>query len=58
MLMAPTLVALCLKQAPGFDEVVFPTVLTGTFELMQRGRRGVSLCSRAPTVIRGALQGD
>jgi len=55
--MSPTLITLLLKGAAGFNIVIFPAVLTGAFELVEGGRRGVSLYSRAPAII-GALGGD
>ncbi len=58
MFMSPALVALALEGALGFNEVVLPTILTGTFELLGRGRRGVSPSGRAPAIISGALGGD
>ena len=42
--MAPALVTLLFKGALGFNVVIFPTVLTGTLKLLERDRRGVSLC--------------
>jgi len=55
VLTSPTLVALPLEWAAGFDEIVFPIVLAGAFKLAQRGRGGVSLSGGAPAIIRGAL---
>ncbi len=39
---SPALVALALEGAPGFNEVVLPAVLAGTFELSEGGRRGLA----------------
>jgi len=57
VLLFPALVTLLLEQAAGLDKVVFPTILAGALEFVEGGRRGVSLCSRAPAII-GALRGD
>jgi len=42
----------------GFNEVVFPTVLTGAFELAHGGRRRISPSGGAPAIISRALGGD
>ncbi len=49
MLMSPTLVALLLEWAAGFDKIVFLTVLAGAFKFMQRGRGGVSPSGAQPS---------
>ncbi len=56
ILTSPAFVALLLEWAAGLHEVIFPTILTGAFEFAERGRRGVSPCSRALAIIR-ALEG-
>jgi len=58
MFTSPALVALPFEWTAGLHEVVFPAVLAGAFELVQRGRRRVSLGSGAPSIIRGALGGN
>jgi len=58
MLMFPTFVALPFPGAMGLNKVVFPAILTETFELMEGGRRGVSPGGGASAIISGALGGD
>jgi len=58
MLASLTLVALLLEWAASFNEIVFPAILAGAFELVQRGRWWVSPGGGAPAIVRGALGGD
>ena len=57
MLSCPTLVALLLKWAMGFNIIVVPAILTEALELVKWSGGRVSLGGRAPTVI-WALRDD
>ncbi len=55
MFIVPALMALLFEGAVGLNEVIFPAVLAGAFELSQGNRRGVCPYGRAPSIVSRAL---
>ncbi len=54
----PALMTLGFEGVASFNVIVFPTILTGAFQLMERGRGGVSPGSGAPAIVNGAFGGN